>query len=205
MFRQSPRFFRFQKAAEGTATSMVWKFRKLTKGKPQTSILVHLRTGHNIHPSQPHWKGSLLTLSGMQMRPWISFPLPHPLPRTPSIESPPEIAVGSKNITMKKLLNERGRLYPLIQHINDTSRFRSTVGVIPPVKDLEFLLKKVLISTNLYIMLNCSDWWSMPTASISCQFCNRLPHALIITYFEEPDAYLFHLAKRSLSNKTYPP
>ncbi|KAE9384489.1 hypothetical protein BT96DRAFT_737539, partial [Gymnopus androsaceus JB14] len=48
MFRRSPRFSRFQKAAKGDATATARKFQTLTSGlhKVHTSILVHLRTGH---------------------------------------------------------------------------------------------------------------------------------------------------------------
>ncbi|KAE9389330.1 hypothetical protein BT96DRAFT_835032 [Gymnopus androsaceus JB14] len=48
MFRQSPRFTRFQKVAKGDATTVAQKFQTITKGlvKPHISILVHLRTGH---------------------------------------------------------------------------------------------------------------------------------------------------------------
>ncbi|KAE9391309.1 hypothetical protein BT96DRAFT_945483 [Gymnopus androsaceus JB14] len=64
MFRQSPRFMRFQKVAEGDATSVARKFQTITKDlvKPHISILVHLRTGHCYLYSHLHRIGKIDSL-----------------------------------------------------------------------------------------------------------------------------------------------
>ncbi|KAE9391181.1 hypothetical protein BT96DRAFT_832419 [Gymnopus androsaceus JB14] len=117
------------------------KFRKLTTGlrKPHTSMLVHLRTGHNYLYAHLHRIGKVDSplCPACKRDPETTYHYLIQCPAHRGARACLKAEVGSRNMTTEKLLNEKGRLKQLFQYINDTGRFRNTFGVLPPVETKE--------------------------------------------------------------------